>query len=132
LPERSTAMLVAYRKGRLLLSRRPETGIWGGLWSLPECDADLNPIKACQQLGLTAKTTKTLAEFLHVFTHYRLTIRPHLVDIIDDHTPKTGSNQRSNNDLVWVAIQNLHNFGLPSPVRKLLDGLIEAKLLAQC
>mgnify|MGYP002146910269 FL=1 len=131
LPERSTAMLIAYQAGNILLMQRPTTGIWGGLWSLPECDYELEPIMACQQLGLTAKTTETLAEFLHVFTHYRLTIRPHLVQVEHSahaHAKKADSLPQG---CEWVSINTLHERGLPAPVRKLLDGLLAANLLAE-
>ncbi|HAP27431.1 MAG TPA: A/G-specific adenine glycosylase, partial [Achromobacter sp.] len=36
IPERETCMLVLRHKGAFLLQQRPEPGIWGGLWSLPE------------------------------------------------------------------------------------------------
>ncbi len=130
LPERSTAMLIAHQAGHILLMQRPTTGIWGGLWSLPECDYELEPTMACQQLGLAAKKTEALAEFLHVFTHYRLTIRPHLV-----HVEQSDRTRAEKADLLpkggeWVSIKTLHERGLPAPVRKLLDGLIAAQLLA--
>ncbi len=36
LPVRETAMLVLRRADEVLLERRAPTGVWGGLWSLPE------------------------------------------------------------------------------------------------
>ena len=130
LPERSTAMLIAHRPGYLLLVQRPTTGIWGGLWSLPECDPALEPIQACEQLGLALKTADTLAEFVHVFTHYRLTIRPHLIRIKPDRSVHAGRAARLMNDAQWVPLNSLQERGLPAPVRKLLDGLLAARLLA--
>ena len=130
LPERSTAMLIANRPGYLLLVQRPTTGIWGGLWSLPECAPDLAPAKACEQLGLALNTADTLAEFVHVFTHYRLTIRPHLVHIKPDTAALPDGAMRVVNGGEWVALNSLHERGLPAPVRKLLDGLLAARLLA--
>ena len=45
-PRRRTRMLVLRdADGRLLVQRRPPTGIWGGLWSFPEC-ADDAPLPA--------------------------------------------------------------------------------------
>ena len=130
LPERSTAMLIAHRPGYLLLVQRPTTGIWGGLWSLPECDPALEPIQACEQLGLALKTADTLAEFVHVFTHYRLTIRPHLIRIKPDRSVHAGRAARLMNDAQWVPLNSPQERGLPAPVRKLLDGLLAARLLA--
>ena len=130
LPERSTAMLIAYRPGHLLLVQRPTTGIWGGLWSLPECASELAPAAACEQLGLNVKKIERLAEFLHVFTHYRLTVRPHLVQIESGSAATLSPAQRLVSGHEWVPIKKLHEYGLPAPVRKLLDGLIAANLLA--
>lgn len=129
LPERSTAMLIAHRPGYLLLVQRPTTGIWGGLWSLPECEPALEPSLACEQLGLALKTADTLAEFVHVFTHYRLTIRPHLVQVKPDRAPHSDTAALLVNGGEWVPLSSLHERGLPAPVRKLLDGLLAARLL---
>jgi A/G-specific adenine glycosylase len=129
LPERSTGMLIAHRSGYLLLVQRPTTGIWGGLWSLPECDPALEPALACEQLGLALSTADTLAEFVHVFTHYRLTIRPHLVQIKVDRSAHADRAARLMNGGEWVPLNSLHERGLPAPVRKLLDGLLAARLL---
>lgn len=46
IPERETAMLVLQHQGAFLLQQRPEPGIWGGLWSLPEFDAAGDPLAA--------------------------------------------------------------------------------------
>ncbi|KTC57175.1 A/G-specific adenine glycosylase, partial [Pseudomonas putida] len=43
-PQRATLMpLLANREGAILLYRRPSSGLWGGLWSLPQLD-DLNDL----------------------------------------------------------------------------------------
>ena len=121
-----------HRAGRVLLMKRPTAGIWGGLWSLPECDAQLAPTAACEQLGLTVQTTDTLAEFLHVFTHYRLTIHPHLVHIAPEGATGVGAAQGLIDGGEWVPVHKLHERGLPAPVRKLLDGLAAAGLISEC
>ena len=134
LPERAVTMLIPHRPGHIWLEQRPTTGIWGGLWSLPECAQDLEVKLACQQLGLTVKKSESLAHFLHVFTHYRLTVRPELVLV--EHTtttPRTQipvsdkqclTGQPSANTGQWVALSELAQRGLPAPVRKLLEGLL--------
>ena len=43
-PQKRTLMpMLANAEGAILLYRRPSTGLWGGLWSLPELD-DLNTL----------------------------------------------------------------------------------------
>jgi A/G-specific adenine glycosylase len=66
-----------------------------------------------------------LTPFLHVFTHYRLTITPLLAQV------KSHSDQLSatSNKRRWVHVEKLDTLGLPAPVRKLLEGLQTDQLL---
>ena len=43
LPQRAVRVLVIERGGEILFEKRPPLGIWGGLWSLPECALDDDP-----------------------------------------------------------------------------------------
>ena len=48
LPERTTAFLILRDShGRVLLERRPPSGVWGGLWSFPECAAEADAEARC-------------------------------------------------------------------------------------
>ena len=125
LPERTIGMIVAYKDSHVLLELRPETGIWGGLWSLPEFEATETAEQACHTLGLQPKKVQKLTPFLHVFTHYRLTISPLLAHTSTHSTPSeiTSGARR------WIHVEQLDTLGLPAPVRKLLDGLGSAQLL---
>ncbi|MDO9024760.1 A/G-specific adenine glycosylase [Zwartia sp.] len=131
LPERATGMLIACKNKQVLLEQRPESGIWGGLWSLPEFDATASPAQACEQIGVVSCDTQTLAPFLHVFTHYRLTITPLVAMTSNDRLAAEQPNQevRSNAIRRWVRFEELVTLGLPAPVRKLLDGLLTDQLL---
>ena len=40
LPQRAVRVLLIERGGEILFEKRPPLGIWGGLWSLPECALD--------------------------------------------------------------------------------------------
>ncbi|OGT44679.1 MAG: A/G-specific adenine glycosylase [Gammaproteobacteria bacterium RIFCSPHIGHO2_12_FULL_38_11] len=58
--------IVENKQGELLLLKRPSTGIWGGLWSFPECENDLPKLKFIEELP----------EITHQFTHFTLIITP--------------------------------------------------------
>lgn len=127
LPERSVGMLVACNRGKVLLQQRPDTGIWGGLWSLPEFDSQLNASDGCAQLGISAHNIMSLSAFLHVFTHYRLTIQPVLARATT--TRLTQAAGTTDIQTEWVPVSELSALGMPAPVRKLLDGLLADRLL---
>jgi A/G-specific adenine glycosylase len=120
-PERSTGMLVLHRGGRILLEQRPSPGIWGGLWSLPEFDADIDATAACRALGAIPAAVFALAAFSHTFTHFRLHVRPWYVTV--DAAPAVGDRP-----VQWVDAKSAASVALPAPVRKLLDGLFSAGL----
>jgi A/G-specific adenine glycosylase len=121
-------MLIACHADHVLLEQRPSQGIWGGLWSLPECETNNIPEQAWKRLGLVPQQLQMLTPFLHVFTHYRLTITPILVHV-SDLTPQLA--QPPSGEIIrrWVEYKNLQTLGLPAPVRKLLVGLQTDQLL---
>jgi A/G-specific adenine glycosylase len=120
IPERETCMLVLRHQGAFLLQQRPEPGIWGGLWSLPEFDTAQDPDSASRALGLEPEERYELAAFAHTFTHYRLHIRPWLVPV------RAASLRESPLPERWVPADKLASTALPAPVKKLLLGLVEA------
>lgn len=128
LPERTVGILIAYRAGHILLEERPQSGIWGGLWSLPEFDAQTSSADFCASIGLQPLKTEKLPAFLHVFTHYRLTIAPQIARIADPDRPAVLKN-RAKSALHWIKIDSLNSKGLPAPIRKLLLGLTSDKVL---
>ena len=118
LPERETfALIVRDREGRILLQRRPATGVWACLWSLPEA---LDPARAQTWVARRARARghEALPAIPHVFSHYRLRIRPLLWR---DAVAREAIGD--NDDLRWQAVDALDGIGLPAPIRKLIEGL---------
>ena len=116
-PERSVAMLVLCRPGEVLLEKRPPTGIWGGLWSLPECGEADDPVAAARRLGYGAMDATELPGFTHTFTHFRLFIRPWTLTVAA--APALEEPGR-----LWLALDDLEGAALPTPVRRILGGLV--------
>lgn len=123
-PSRHTAMIVALCGREVLLERRAATGIWGGLLSLPEiacsdpdADAGVDVAAAVNAWGTVLRCTP-LDPVMHTFTHFRLQIRPWLVQV--------GEKRQLVSEGVatdWYALDELADKGLPAPVRKLLQQL---------
>ena len=117
LPERSAVVLWAEdAQGRILLARRPPTGVWATLWSLPQAD-DEDQAQAWSARHLAgAWDAETLPEVPHAFSHYRLRLQPRRLREV---APRAAVGD--NPDLRWVARDELHAFALPAPIRKLID-----------
>jgi len=110
-PTKSTAMLIFQNeKGGVFLNKRPDKGIWGGLWSLVECDDSGSDItKTIKSHNTLAKIEKTLPQFKHSFSHYHLLIRPVLIS-------SPGLRRGYENP-------DKFNKGVPTPVKKILSQL---------
>jgi A/G-specific adenine glycosylase len=114
-PTRKTWMLVLKDGASVLLEKRPPTGIWGGLWSLPEA-ADEDALAAVAHSFGGSGELEPLSAFTHTFTHFKLDIEPRLA-----HAGAV--TEAADNRTVWAPLAELDAFGVPAPVRKLLDAL---------
>jgi A/G-specific adenine glycosylase len=115
---RRIAMLVVLSHGEVLLEKRPASGIWGGLWSLPEADCAAPREALARDWGLEALAFEALEPFEHAFTHFTLEVEPWRV--------RLGKSTRfaEGKAGVWVPLTELAGAALPSPVRKLLKKLV--------
>ena len=116
---RRIAMLVVVSRGEVLLEKRPPTGIWGGLWSLPEADAGESPAAALAQWGMEAAEIQPLEPFAHAFTHFTLDVVPWRI------TPRRGAPLAADRPATWLSLADLAGAALPAPVRKLLKRVAE-------
>ena len=122
LPERHTRMLLLRdAEGRVLLEQRPPAGIWGGLWSLPECppEADLHAWSR-ETLGVELDAVRDGEPLSHTFTHFRLRIQPVHARL---HGPAAGGGIMEAAARVWYNTRLPASLGLPAPVKTLLDAL---------
>lgn len=77
-PVRSVQMLILDDgAGHILLERRPPAGVWGGLWSFPECPIQADPRDwARRHLGLETDLVEMCPVRRHTFTHFHLDLAP--------------------------------------------------------
>jgi A/G-specific adenine glycosylase len=118
--QRHVAVLVVRAPdGRVLLERRPESGIWGGLYSLPELPAEVSPQDWCvRMLGAAVATERALAIIEHSFTHFDLDLMPRLVELA-----ATPSAVMDRDAWFWCRPGLKLDVGVPAPVAALLSGV---------
>ena len=115
LPQREARVLLLHQGGRVLLERRPPSGIWGGLLSLPELAAGADPaVHAARALGCEVAGFMALPPLRHNFTHFRLTLLPLSgeVKLLPRAAEAAGH--------AWLNRKDIDAAGLPTPVRKIL------------
>ena len=125
IPTRATVMLVLRDDvGRILLERRGPQGVWSGLWSLPEAGDHDDAWRRAATLA-HIDDAKSLAPFVHVFSHYRLDVEPILFD-----QSRPIAHVADQPDRRWVTPTEIDALGLPAPVRTLLLALTSSRTIA--
>jgi A/G-specific adenine glycosylase len=117
---RSNALLWLCHRDDVLLVRRPERGVWAGLWSLPELvDLDAARAQAAQWAGQGV----TLPAIDHALTHFDWHLQPLRWDLPARTAASTRARIAAQWDGArWLARRDALSMSLPSPVRKLLCG----------
>jgi len=115
-PERSATFVLILHNGRLLLERRPPSGIWGGLLVPPE--GEVNQVLA--NLGLNTVSQRSLPPLKHAFTHFRLTLQPVLCAV-------ETSSAVAESGMLWIELDKAAEAGVPTPIRKLIRQVASAR-----
>ncbi|MDH4095317.1 MAG: A/G-specific adenine glycosylase [Betaproteobacteria bacterium] len=102
LPTRRATWYVHLQAGKVLLERRREAGLWGGLWTFPE-----------RRLR-GAKITRRLPALEHGFTHFRLRAQPVLCAAPGNAAPGQ----------LWLDLADAPGAAVPTPVRRVLRALL--------
>lgn len=118
LPQRqAVCALVDDARGYILLLRRPPTGIWGGLWSLPQWPEEADCLAWLETQGIAPHAVERLATIEHTFTHFRLQLR--LLRAGSGKPARVGDDDNHR----WYRLTDALALGLPAPIRTLLESL---------
>jgi len=117
-PLKRTSMLVVQRPdGAVLLYRRPPTGIWAGLWSLPTLDDEESTGDWCGRvLGCTPNGYAELRPIRHGFSHFEMEIWP-------IHLPVSTPPGEIREGDRWRWHDGVQELGMPAPIRRLVESL---------
>jgi A/G-specific adenine glycosylase len=119
LPVRQTFMLICEQDNKeVLLEQRPASGLWGGLWSLPEFAAFDEVQTFLENKGASFKNCWPVVR--HTFSHFHLDITP----VVATQTRTQVSEQATGT--CWYPLSPSSddtriNLGLSAPVKKLLQ-----------
>jgi len=115
LPQRQTRVLLLCEGDRVLLERRPPSGIWGSLLSLPELAAEADPAThAAKVLGCAVAGLHALPALRHNFTHFQLTLLPLAA------AARQLSGVADAAQYCWLKRADIDAAALPTPIRRIL------------
>jgi A/G-specific adenine glycosylase len=126
-PEVEIAVGVVFKQASVLITRRPEKGLLGGLWEFPggKLREGESPAAACareikEEVGLAVRVAAPLAVVRHAYSHFR--VRLHVF-----RCRYTGGRVRRNGPVEhrWVRLAALDRFAFPGANRKFMPLLTQ-------
>ncbi len=118
LPVRQARVLwLGNADGAVLLQQRPPTGIWGGLWWLPEIDPALSPGESAEQCGVIASEFRALPALRHSFSHFHLDIHTYVA------LKPTPACRIMDSSRRWQPLSALDQLGVPAPLLRVHDAV---------
>jgi len=118
LPVRSAYFLLLINgQGEVMLQQRPPSGIWGGLWCLPELPEGEVLADWCErQLGMQVALLEEGEVLRHTFSHFHLDITPCYLQALP-----IGHRIMESSEIVWYNTQLPDQRGLATPIQRLLS-----------
>jgi len=119
IPTRQTVMWALHDpSGDILLQKRPPSGIWGGLWSLPETPGIQAVEEWLETAGLKSlDKPSSFARLTHTFSHFHLEIDVQRLNVVIRDKAVLETTER-----VWYNGDNLPG-GVAAPVSRILKSM---------
>jgi A/G-specific adenine glycosylase len=115
-PQREAWLVVAMRgEHKVLLERRPPSGIWGGLWGLPEFPTRSHAQQWCRERLSGASAPRGLEPLRHAFSHFDYAMHPLLVRCLGK-----AEELRDDDRYRWYDVTHPSKVGLPKPIATLV------------
>jgi A/G-specific adenine glycosylase len=125
LPHRTIAVAVVFRDGRVLIGRRPEAGLLGGLWEFPggKVEPGETPREAAarelrEEMCVEAEVGEEIEVVEHAYSHFRVTL--HAFEARWTGGEPCG---RASSDWRWTAPAELAEHAFPAANRRVLERL---------
>jgi len=121
--------LVRNDDGLILIQKRPENGLLGGLWEFPggKQESGESLEETCvrelrEELGIEVEVADLFHRLAHAYTHFRITLHAFTCTLkIGTARSKLGQPVR------WVQLGELRNLAFPRANRRLIDRLLKSE-----
>lgn len=128
LPLRQAVAAVLHENDNLLIARRPEGGLLGGLWGFPGGFQEAGESNRLalqrvvkEQLGLEIEVELPLLPLTHAYTHFRVDLQPYVCQVRSN-----SGHLHERDDVRWVKVPDLDNVPMGKLDRLLTSELIKA------
>ena len=121
-PTKYKVALVAVQNGQVLLAKRPEKGLLGGMWEFPAVEVvnldglEPGPVvgKMMEAYGIKPTILRVAKEVKHAYTHFRL-VEQAWYAVVEEGIPSAG--------VAWLPLEELARLPMGKVDRAIANGL---------
>jgi A/G-specific adenine glycosylase len=125
LPHHHLAVGLIRSRGWLLIARRPEEGLLGGLWEFPggKIGAGETPQAAVrrevrEEMGIEVEVGGLVAQVDHAYSHFRITLHAYWAELVAGRPRPTAATA-----WCWVRPSRLGEFAFPAANQRIIGAL---------
>ena len=129
-PHHDIAIALIWSAGRVLLQRRPEDGLLGGLWEFPggkmeaaESAEDAAVREVLEETGLVIRVVEPAGVVEHAYSHFRLTLHAFHAIVAGPGADPPRQVGNLPDSPRWVRLRELDSYAMPRANRKLLASM---------
>ena len=125
-PHKRIAAGVIWRGGRVLIARRPENGLLGGLWEFPggkvedgESLEDAVVREVREELGVDVEPAGEIAAVDHAYSHFSITLHAYRCRYVSGTPRALGCDA-----FTWATPAELADFAFPAANKRIVEWII--------
>ena len=97
-------------ENKIAIGKRSDKGLLSGLWELPNCQRDVAPPIALQELGILKAEIEPMKSQKHIFTHVEWHMDCYFIKV----------SKKTSSELLWITKEEVEqNYTLPSAFKKI-------------
>ena len=108
-------------ENKIAIGKRSDKGLLSGLWELPNCQRDVAPPIALQELGILKAEIEPMKSQKHIFTHVEWHMDCYFIKV----------SKKTSSELLWITKEEVEqNYTLPSAFKKIWqEGLMKMQTI---
>ena len=108
-------------ENKIAIGKRSVKGLLSGLWELPNCQRDVAPPIALQELGILKAEIEPMKSQKHIFTHVEWHMDCYFIKV----------SKKTSSELLWITKEEVEqNYTLPSAFKKIWqEGLMKMQTI---
>jgi A/G-specific adenine glycosylase len=133
IPQYDVTAAVIMRRGKVLIARRPEGKLLGGMWEFPGGKRERGEsLKVClrrelkEELGVKVRVREKILSVRHAFSHFRIILHVYRCDSLRGRPRPIGAAE-----VCWVRFRDLRDYPMGKADRQVAAYIIENTLRAR-